>query len=481
MRRGLIILALLGGISSAHPLLNLNTSEKLVYEVLESSTKSRYYQNTIRPYSYYQALFMLDSPQYVKEYMNASSKPGFFLKPLNSITFNFFYTNEEYFILENAEGTLLRKGLNLYTYLDGYLSLGRRSVIYYAFRYYTNKVTNKFQIHKLYWKIKLSKFSFEVGKDSAHLGPGEYALYLSSNAEPFPMIKFQTEEPLKFLGDWNFVFIRGWLKDKRRDRDNPNILALRVTWKPFEWIELGATRTSMYGGEGRPGYKLTEYPKLILGTEENIPGSKYNTDGYGAIDISLFLPAYKIFPAIKTFKIYYQDSGADITAWWQKEDKGEFKPPFGFQFLDKGIVAGALIRTERNIFRFEYVYVSRDHYIHHYYNKDGYTYKGMSLGFPYGRNLQFFMFKHRHFFSEKTSFEYKLAFLKQPNRYANKSMKRYYLRLSGEHRFKKFILGGFLRVDYVNNYDVDPSPVQFNITDKNKTFMTIGTSISWRF
>ena len=480
MRRGLGILTLLSGIAVAHPLLNLNTSEKLVYDVLESSTKAKYYQNTIRPYSYYQALFMLDSPQRVKEYMNAFSKPGFFLKPLNSISFNFFYTNEDYFILENAEGTLIRKGLNLYTYLDGYLSLGRRSVIYYAFRYYTNKETNKFHVHKLYWKIKLGKFSFEVGKDSAHLGPGEYALYLSSNAEPFPMIKFQTEEPLNFLGDWNLVFIRGWLKDTRKDRDDPNILALRITWKPFDWLELGATRTSMYGGEGRPGYKLTEYPKLIIGTEENIPGSKYDTDGYGAIDISLFLPVYKLFPSIKSFKIYYQESGTDIRAWWQKEDK-RFRVPLGFQFLGRGIVFGFLGKTKRDIFRFEYVYVSPRHYIHHYYNKDGYTYRGMSLGFPYGRNLQFFMFKHRHFFSEKTSFEYKIAFFKQPNKTSSKSMKRYYLRLSGEHRFKKFILGGFLRVDYVNNYDVDPSPVQFNITDKNKTFITIGTSISWRF
>lgn len=467
--------------SFSHPLLNVNSEDRFVYDVFESSINAKYFITSIRPYNYKKAFLITDKSEWVKEYLNALSNPGFFIKPLNSITFKFLFTSEEYFTLENSSGTLLREGLNFYTFLDGYISFGNRSVIYYQLRFLNNKQTSKAQIHKLYWKIRVWKFSFEVGKDTVHLGPGEYALLLSSNAEPFPMIKFQTEEPLKFFGDWEFVFLRGWLNEERLDRDNPNILALRVVWKPWYFIEIGATRTALYGGEGRPGYKLTEYPKLIIGTEENIPYSKYDSDGYGAIDVSLYLPLNKWFKSVETFKVYYQDSGTDITAWWQKEDKGEFKPPFGFQFLDRGTVAGILVRTKKDIIRFEYTRISRDHYIHHLYNVEGYTYKGMSLGHPYGRNLKHFMFKHRRFLKDKLSIEYKLGYYKQPAFESEKFMERYYVSLAGEKRYKNLILEGLLRFDFIKNYDSNPSPVQFNIINENKTFITVGTSISWRF
>ena len=468
-------------LSFSHPLLNVNPEDRLVYDVLESSVNSKYFITSIRPYNYKKAFLITDRPEWVKEYLNALSTPGFFIKPLNSITFKFFYTSENYFTVENSSGSFLRKGLNLYTLLDGYISFGSRSVIYYQWRFLNNKQISKAQVHRLYWKIKLWKFSVEVGKDTVHLGPGEYALLLSSNAEPFPMVKFQTEEPLNFLGNWEFVFVRGWLREKRRDRDNPNILALRIVWKPWNFIEIGATRTSLYGGKGRPGYKLTEYPKLILGTEENIPYSKYDTDGYGAIDVSLYLPLNKWFKSVRTFKIYYQDSGSDIRAWWQKEDRGRFRFPLGFQFLSRGTVAGILLRTKKDIIRFEYTRTSGNYYIHHLYNAEGYTYRGMSLGHPYGRNLRHFMFKHRRFISDKLSLEYKVGYYKQPAFKSNEYMERYYLSLAGERRYKNLILEGMIRFDFTKNYDTNPSPVQFNIINKDKTFITIGTSISWRF
>ena len=93
----------------------------------------------------------------------------------------------------------------------------------------------------------------------------------------------------------------------------------------------------------------------------------------------------------------------------------------------------------------------------------------------------YLIFKHRRYISHKFSVEYKFGYLEQPAFKSDKKMKRYYLRLSGERRIKNFILDGFVRVDRAENYDKNPSPVQFDISDENKIFITLGLGVSWRF
>ena len=464
----------------AHPLLNLNVEDQIVYENLEASGFSSKTSISIRPYSLSKIFLFTEDRERIREYLNTLSSPGFFIKPVNSITFSTFYTSEEEFFIENSAGTKLRKGLNLYSFLDGYASFGRRFVFYYQLRYRQDREVKKAVLHRTYAKLKIWKISLEAGKDAVRLGPGEYSLLLSSHAEPFPMVKVQTEEPLKFFGRWDFLFLRGWLKEEREDRDNPNILALRIVWKPWDFLEIGGTRTSMYGGEGRPGFKLTEYPKLIIGTEENIPFGKYDSDGYGAYDITLYLPLKRVVKSVRVFKVYYQEAGTDIVAWWQKEDKGQFKPPFGFNFLGRGYVAGVFASTDRDIFRLEFNRTSDAWYLHHIYPVEGYTYKGLSLGHPYGRDVVHLFFKQRHYFSDKLSLMYRVGLIKQPL-VSGTSMHRYYLIISGEKRIRSLILSGFVRMDRTDNYDSDPSPIRFNVVDENKNMITLGFTVGWRF
>jgi hypothetical protein len=179
------------------------------------------------------------------------------------------------------------------------------------------------------------------------------------------MILFQTEKPLILLGDWDFIFLKGWLPEDREDVDNPEILALRLLWKPVSFLELGATRSELYGGEGRPGYNLTEYPTLILGTKDNVSG-KFDNDGYGGYDIAVYLPLKKLIPSVKQAKLYYENTGTDIKAFWQEEDKG--KVPFPFFALTKhGLKYGISFSTGRDIIGLEYVITSEDTYKHHNY------------------------------------------------------------------------------------------------------------------
>jgi len=476
----LILLLVPVSIPLAHTLLNLNAEERVVYDSLEASEGAPLHTVTIRPYSYGRAFKLADLPQRVSLYMNALSPPGYFLKPLNSLTLGLYYTSERVHPLENSGGAVLREGFNLRAVADGYLSLGSRAVLYYQLLYRESGRERRATLHRAYVKLRLWKLSAEAGKDTVHLGPGEYALLLSSHAEPFPLLKLQTERSLNLLGRWDFVFVRGWLRERRRDRDDPSILALRVVWKPADFLEVGATRTALYGGEGRPAYRLSEYPKMILGSEENVPYGRYDADGYGALDFTLYLPLRRLLGGVRTFKIYYQEGGTDIKAWWQREDRGEFHFPLGFRLLFNSYVAGFLLSTERSIVRLEFVRISDRWYVHHLYSVEGYTYRGLSLGHPYGNNLAQITLSHRYYISEDSSVSYRVGLYRQPVRGDGEAVDRYYLILSGEKRLRAFILQGFLRLDRFEGYDLDPSPVRLTVVDESRSSLTVGVSLSWR-
>ncbi len=480
MRKSLILGVILwGGVASSHPLLNLNPEDSIVYDNVESSPYAISTPSISRPMEMLRIYKYSENRDRIRLYMNALSSPGFFLKPLNSITIRSYYTSEKVFVVPNASGTLLREGWNFHSFLDGYLSLGNRAVVYYQIRYVKDREDNKASLYRAYGKLRLGQFALSAGKDNVHLGPGENSLMLSSNTEPFPLVKLETRDYIKAFGKWGFLFVHGNLQEDRNDRDNPNLLALRVVWKPVDPMEIGVTRTAMYGGEGRPALSLSDYPKFIAGIEDNIPYGKYDADSYGSIDISIFPPIHRIVPFVKSTRLYFQEAGTDLLAWWQEEDRGSFPLPFGFRLLSTGYLAGALISTDKDIIRIEYTRINFRWYRHALYPIDGYTYKGLSLGHPYGSDLAHFFLSHRRYIDNSFSLSYRLGYYRQPVEQGT-PMERYYVKLSGEKRLKSLIISGFVRMDSIKNYDANPHPVQFNIEKADRRFITSGISISWR-
>ena len=472
--------------SYANPLVNLNVEEQEVYDNAISSYNSKKQNVTIRPFSGYKAVFLLgENLDRVEPYLNTFEYPMKYLKPLNSFTTKLYITNEEHSFIEGQAGLKLRKGVNLFLLEDGLLSLGKRFILYYQLRQNWNKEYAKFEFLRWYLKFKFWKLSLELGRDNAHLGPGEYGMLMSSNAYPFPMVKIQTEEPLKFLGKWDFSFIRGWLIEERKDVDNPDILALRIVWKPKDWIEFGGTKTTLYGGSGRPGYSLLEYWDLITSSKDNLTGGKFDNDSFAHWDISIYLPLNRWFKDVKIAKFYWLEGGSDITAFWQEEDKGDFRLPFGIKFHYWCYQIGLLLSTKKSIFRVEYTSTADRFFIHHIYNYENYTYKGLSLGYPYGRNIQSLFFKHRYYFNNSTSLEYKIGAFKQPGRDRDTvkypvKMTRYYIQFLLNKKINHFILEGFFRLDKTDNYDKNPLPTKFDMTKEDKTFYILGFSVSYR-
>lgn len=394
-----------------------------------------------------------------------------------------YITDENRSFLEGQSGLKLSRGLNLFLIEDVTFRRGKDLSLNIELLQSYNDDIAKNEFYRGYLKYRIHKFAIEVGKDNINLGPGEYGLLLSNNVKPYPLILFQTEEPLSFIGQWNATFIRGWLLEDRLDVSNPEIFALRFTWSPIALLELGVTRTELFGGDGRPGYDIKDYPTLLFGTKDNVPG-KFDNDGYGAYDITLNLPAGKFIPSINEATLYFEDAGTDIQASWQDEDKGKFNLP-GFSLLNHAIKLGLSVSHIKNTFVLEYASTSDDFYIHHQYPIEGYTYKGLSLGYPYGHDMRSIFFSHRHFFKDSSSLEYRVGGYEQPfHSPIGERMQRYYLSLLGKKDMGKYTLEGFTKIERTENYNIYsvPLPSQTSqVQPEDNFFYTIGVSLGYKF
>ena len=90
-------------------------------------------------------------------------------------------------------------------------------------------------------------------------GPGwQSTMILSNNARPIPAVwvdRKTTLAPetkwLSWIGPWRLNVFLGQLEEERAIPD-AKLLGMRFTFSPVERLEIGLSRTIMFGGEGRP-------------------------------------------------------------------------------------------------------------------------------------------------------------------------------------------------------------------------------------
>ncbi len=437
----------------------------------------------------------------VEYFFHLKKRKLFWISPIEQIKFDYMYSSKVTdFSIPNDFGQIVDKGFRQYLSEKGGLGYKNRFLLIYSFKQFFDERGNpEFNIKKLYTKLKLWNLEIEIGKDNLHFGPGQYGILISRNATPFPMIKFQNIEPLNFWGKWNFVFFKGWLPEKRKDISNPELLGLRFVWRLPHWnfLEIGASRTTLYSGEGKPKYAIYEYPSLIAGAKENQPQSIYNNDAYASLDFSFYIPINKKFKTIKMMKFYFQEAGTDIHAMWQVEDLGKPAFPFFFfGFYERAYLTGILFSTSNNIFRLEYVNTAYSFYHHSHYYIEGYTFKGVSLGYPLGINIQKIMFNHRILLDKSFSLFYELGFYEKqahdkmdhnvifaiyPLFSFGDKLRHFYGKFSGTFALKNIKINTFFYLNAGDQIDTNPLPTVTKIENKSELFYLFGISTSFIF
>ena len=138
-----------------------------------------------------------------------------------------------------------------------------------------------------YLSAILGNWAFTAGAQERWWGPGwQNSLILGTNARPAPSLSLQRnhshafESPwLSWIGPWHLETFMAKLENDRYVSD-ALLWGARFTFRPFESLELGLTRTAQWGGEGRP-QDFSTFRKLLLGRDNSneISGGVENEPG----------------------------------------------------------------------------------------------------------------------------------------------------------------------------------------------------------
>lgn len=76
---------------------------------------------------------------------------------------------------------------------------------------------------------------------------------------------------LSWVGPWQYQLFAGQLDDYQAV-EHTKLIGMRLTAQPLDWLELGASRTFMFGGEGR-SESLSSFWDALKGTNDNTGNS----------------------------------------------------------------------------------------------------------------------------------------------------------------------------------------------------------------
>lgn len=110
-----------------------------------------------------------------------------------------------------------------------------------------------------YLGVSFWNFMLSAGYMERWWGPGwDGSLILSTSARPVPAITLERNYSdafdfpvLKWLGPWRAAIFFGQLEGARTDFDDARLFGARVTFKPWQHLEIGLSRSAQWCGEGR--------------------------------------------------------------------------------------------------------------------------------------------------------------------------------------------------------------------------------------
>jgi hypothetical protein len=228
--------------------------------------------------------------------------------------------------------------------------------------------------------LGMGPLELSAGRQSLWWGQGRNgSLVLTSNARPLDMVRLTNPSPahlpwiFKYLGPFRFDLFVSRLEEDRVVPE-PYFSGLRFNFKPAPWFEFGASRTALFGGEGRPDVKFDDFLTIIGG--ENVGGSS-ESNQIAALDARLK------FPYLGGAEIYGEFGGED------EADALGFIPFISQVAYLGGIYLPHIEPSGRIDLRLEYTDTTEQRngnpvwYRHSIY-QSGYTYEGNILGHHIG-------------------------------------------------------------------------------------------------
>ena len=151
-----------------------------------------------------------------------------------------------------------------------------------------------------YVKTHIGAVEIQAGKDELWWGPmHQSSLNLSNNMNALTGVKVTTINPVKIGGTFRFLrsvkptFVYAKLSDDRNDVKQPDFFGARIEVSPTKRLVLGASLTSIMGGEGRH-LSLSDYGRFLTGKNESVR-SKDKWNSIAGYDIKWTLPSMEVY------------------------------------------------------------------------------------------------------------------------------------------------------------------------------------------
>lgn len=222
------------------------------------------------------------------------------------------------------------------------------------------------------------------------IGPGRHgSLMLTDHARPAPLGSVALQSPTQ-RGGWGPARIEvglGWLDGERGDVTRPGWLLMDLRWAARSWLEIGGTRMSIFGGQGRPP---PDPLQLLVPTEPHVyddPDQLLpDQNELAALDLRVTVPVGRLArragadSRVDYLELWWQYGGEDVIA---RESLGLPYPSLAgvANLFGAEIGAGPLTvsaegaRLLDDVFRWY-----TGHRIYH----EGFTRDGRAMGHPAG-------------------------------------------------------------------------------------------------
>ncbi len=341
----------------------------------------------------------------VKEAEKNSGKKAYITKLVNMIkeeigkenfrreaSLSYSYTENQNFLYDrNNFGIETEEGNNLFFELPlsySYKNFGVAASPYFL----SNEEYENVSFKELYLLGTYKKFEVSFGKQAQWWGGGKRgSILLSNNAESLNVLRISNSTPYDFIVPFRFTFFLAKLENNRTDVQSPYLHGLRLTLKPTQYLEIGLSKTGLYGGKGRDSGFNAFLDSLIGNKEKNTTGNfnREPGDQRAGFDFKLILPN-----EIQPVTLYFEAVGEDVS--------DDFPYPYKYAYIGS-VYLPRVLSLENMELLAEYAQTTykqkRLWYNHHIFSQ-GYTYNGNIIGHYMGSDAKDFYIKASYNFDK---------------------------------------------------------------------------------
>ncbi len=324
-----------------------------------------------------------------REIINRIKKelPSDILKFEGDMSYSYVENNDSLLLNKNNNGIDIEKGSNLR--LESIFSVNYKNAGFFVSPYFiSNERYEQLSFNEFYGLFNCKKLEISFGKESQWWGGGQNgSILLSNNAEGLNVFKISNSTPIDFIVPFRFTFFISKLENNRADVKSPYMNGVRFTLKPFQYFEIGLSKTALYGGKGRKNDLGAFFDSLIGNKEKNTTNNPNNEPGdqRAGFDFKLIVPNQ-----FQPFTFYIEAIGEDVSK--------DFPYPYKYAFIYSLYLPKILTldKLELLVEHADTVYRQKNIWYNHHIFTQGYTYKGDIIGHYMGADAKDWFFKLRY-------------------------------------------------------------------------------------